>query len=122
MNQNGRRKMKLIRPSRFSDEQLRQIAKENAKTEKEKEREKKERAKKLAKREAFEKNVVSKSDKYFKMSARPEGYFSYTDICKAKRENDYWEQVGIAATAYGDKFPIYLPANGVFPVKKVKDD
>lgn len=62
-------------------------------------------------RAAFEANsVVSRSDQYFTMSQRPVGYMSYTDIAKAKREAEKWVQVGIAATCYGDKFPIYLPA------------
>ena len=58
----------------------------------------------------LEANVLTRSTEYFKKSERPAGYKSATDILKEKREGEQWHQVGICATAYGDRFPIYLPA------------
>lgn len=55
-------------------------------------------------------NVLTRSEQYFKRTERPAGYKTATDILREKRESEQWHQVGICATAGGDRFPIYLPA------------
>lgn len=74
------------------------------------------RRKRAAERKAvrlvtLETNTVSRSNTYLMKSERPAGYMTATDILKAKREGEMWHQVGICATAYGDRFNIYLPAS-----------
>jgi DNA polymerase-3 subunit epsilon len=68
---------------------------------------------KAARLATLEANTISRSDEYLILSQRPAGYMTATDILKAKREDQIWRQVGICATAYGDRFKIYLPASEV---------